>query len=459
MSAFFRVFRRFRGARPRTVPLAGAAVLCAALLCGLTAGCTDEPPRPAYRGDGVCYPVAMRADPQGRYLYVAGANFDRAFRAGILRTFDAWQGEWTGGDTVEVPSYISAMALEPITTTGTDRKTRIWLTDRDQDAVTAVDATRKGGAEPTLGCGGRQVAACPQECTSKTSFGGSSPSALNLGSDPIELSVAADALTGTRLVHVVATSDSRMSVLSTEQTADGVTAKLVGHVSYGPGGGLAGARTSPLTGRTYVSDARAPVLYSYSVGDRTDKTAGATDPTREMQVHAPIILPQVGSGEYGRGIALSHDGGRLYVAYRNPNALLIIDIAPGIGGVPADRLLGVIALGGSPAKVIAAASGPGGAELIYISCYGSDDIWIVDPKQRAVRGTIRLPHSPFDLAILDDGKGGHALFAGLFARHSLVKVPLIDGLPTLSAGNDWTDEYRATDCVASTDADEVKACE
>jgi len=425
--------------------------------------CADEPPRPAYRGDGVCYPVALEADPAGRYLYVAGANFDRAFRGGVVRAFDTKEGAFTGGPTVEVPSYVSAMALKPVvgqsTKASADARYRLWVADRDKDRVTTIEVKRQGGGEPVLGCNGTAKDSCPEECGDKASFGGEAPGDLDLGVDPIELTVSDDPHGEGELVTVAATSDrGRVSVLSATEKADGaMTVEALDHVELSFG--LAAVLTSPLTGRTYVSDSRSPYLHSFSIGEGAATSETDSTPIREIAPHPAIRLPWAGQGEYGRGMALSVDGGRIYLAYRNPNALVIVDIAPGVDGEPADRLLGVIGLGGSPARVTVANSGQGGRELVYVSCYGSDDIWIVDPQQRAVRGTIRLPHSPYDLAVLDDGTGAFALYAGLFTRHSLIKVPLLDGVPPAGNAADYLTEYRTGDCAASTDPEEVKACD
>jgi len=431
-------------------------------LAGLVvAACTDEPPLPAYQGEGVCYPVGLTPDPAGRYLYVAGANFNRAFRGGVVRVYDTKTDSFTDASTVQIPSFASTLTPQVLPDDGKTQRLRMYVAARDDDSVTAVQARRTGTAAPTIGCNGKKQAGCPEKCDKKATFGGEKESDLNIGVDPIELSLAKHPNGADKLLHVAATGDGRMTVLQVAEGANGeADITGIGHITLPFG--LADTVTSPLTGRTYVSNSRAPRLYTYSVDYSSAGPASSSDDeksARGVRSHRSVVLPSAGAGEYGRGMALSADGSRLYLAYRNPNALVVVDIAPDITGEPADRVLGVIGLGGSPARVLVAPTGPKGRELVYVSCYGSDDIWVVDPSVRSVLGVARLPHSPYAMAaVLQDG-GGWALYAALFTRHSIARIPLTDGLPPSGDYATWLKELKTSDCENLATPEEVKACE
>lgn len=436
-----------------------------ALVCVFVTGCADEPPLPAYRGDGVCFPVAMRADPAGRFLYVAGANFDRSFRGGVVRVFDTASDVYLP-KSIEVGSFASSLLIQKRVDSDGKPAHRVLVASRDDDAVTAIDVSRSATGEPLLGCNGQAADKCPEKCADAARFGGDGPNDLDIGDDPIEMSLASDPVGKGDLLHVVGTANGKVAVVRMENLKDGaIKVSSIDSTQHIPG--VADAVTSPLTGRTYVSNSRSALLVNYSVRAAatnltTDGTA-TVEPTAasdyEIKAHTPIVLPSAGAGEYGRAMALSSDASRLFLAYRNPNSLIIVDIAPGLTGEPANKLLAVVGLGGSPAQVAVAPTGPNGRDLVYVSCFGSDDIWIVDPTLRAVRGVVRLPHSPYTLAVVADSAGQFALYTSLFSRHTLARVPLVDGLPPAGDSSGWLKLFETTDCATEVAPEEVSACD
>ena len=441
---------------PRTIAAASRALLLA-LLVGT--GCTDEPPLPAYRGDGVCFPVAMKSDPAGRYLFVVGANFDRSFRGGITRVFDAQTNRYLA-DSAEVGSFASTLHVQTLAHGG-KTKHRLLVASRDDDAVATIAVERDDKGAPTLACAGEKPAGCPEKCAKSASFGGDGADDLDIGKDPIELSLADDPAGKGTLVHVVGTSNGKVAIVRMDERDDGsVAVSAVDSTQHIPG--VSSAVTSPLTGRTYVANSRQSYLVNYSVQAST--IPNGADPNAEPTItydvvaHAHIPLPSAGGGEYGRGMALSTDGSKLYLAYRNPNSLVVVDIAPGATGEPANKLLAVIGLGGSPAQITVAPTGPDGRDLVYVSCFGSDDIWIVDPQLRSVRGVVRLPHSPYALTVIRDNAGHFALYAALFSQHTIARVPLVAGLPPAGEPSGWLKLIKTTDCSGDSTPEEVRAC-
>lgn len=385
-------------------------------LTALAAGCAEEYEQPPDPSAGVRYPVAMTGDPSGRWLYVVGANFDRAYHGGLLRVLDTVAGAYVADRRVEVPSYASAMVLdvEALPAGGTRRT--LLVASREDDSVTAVDVGDAGDLAPTLSCG--VAGGALRTCASSHRVGGDEVGDLDIGEDPsaIALEPRAD---GSRVLHVVATADGQVTPLQLEfPAAGGVTAAVADTI--GLGSGLAAVLHAPLVGRTYISDARANRLHAI---DLTEGEGGAL----KIRTHAGVTLPSAASTEYGRGVALSSDEGRLYVAYRNPNALLVVDVAPTQSGEPHDTLADVIGLGGRPAQIAVAAVGPGGRDLVFVSCHGTDDIWVVDPALRRVVDVIRLPHSPYAITVVDVPGRGPTLYAALFSTHRVVVVPLAPG--------------------------------
>jgi DNA-binding beta-propeller fold protein YncE len=164
-----------------------------------------------------------------------------------------------------------------------------------------------------------------------------------------------------------------------------------------------------------------------------------------------IVLPASSVADYGRGLAFSTDYSRLYVAWRSPASLAILDVVPDASGVPSNRLVDSIVLGSKPSGLAVAPTGPGGRDLVYVSCYGDDAVWVVDPALRTsiARISMRLgiaepgqdPRivrgSPFALATVNVPTRGWQLYAALFAvppggSHQVVVVPIGQGAPHLN---------------------------
>ncbi len=367
------------------------------------------------------YPVAMAADPTGRWLYVVGANFDLAHRGGVVTVLDTATGTWQDAGRVEVPAYAAGMTLQA-DATGPGRH-RLYIPAREDDSVTLVDVIPgAGGAAPTLDCG--QPSGDIGPCGSAWRVGGVKSSDLNVGQDPTAAIVEPGRAGADTLLHVAASIGGRVATFSL-QPAEGGGVEATALPAFVPTGATSPSALvrSPLSGRVYAADVRRNLVFPYEL----EATVGAEDTTWTVAQHNGIALPVASGTEYGRSLAFSADGGRLYVAYRNPNALLVIDTAPAASGAPNDRLVDTIGLGGRPAQVALAPTGPGGRELAYVSCFGTDDIWVVDPTTRAVVAVVRLPHSPYGLSIADVPGRGWTLYTGLFSQHRIAVVNLDEG--------------------------------
>lgn len=386
---------------------AAAAAALAALALG---GCGQQEGLPADSGRGVRYPIALTASPDGQRVYVVGANFDRKYRAGAIGTIDTASQSWVGAVS-ETEGFAGGAALQ---TSATAQALRLLVTSREHDGVAVMDIDPAAPAR--LSCGGIDA---DGRCGGSHHYGTATGSAT-VGNDPMGIEVLPWGQQGWR-VNVAAAGDGKVSVL--KLSAEG---KLSAVGATGFGTGLSHIRTVPRTGRTYISDNRAPQLHVF----RLDPEVGTTSGWKVVP-EASVGLPSSTLQDYGRGMALSADGARLYLADRSPAALVIVDVAPDSAGVPRNSVTGVVPLVGKPSEVAVAPSGDGGAELVYVSCFGDDAVWVVDPWLRSVVDVIRLPHAPYGLAAVKvPGAGGSALwtlYAGLFARHAVAVVPLSPG--------------------------------
>jgi DNA-binding beta-propeller fold protein YncE len=393
-------------ARRHMIRIGLAAVLaCASLL----AACTAQVGLPADDSKVARYPIALAASPAGDHLYVLGANFDRSFRSGVLRVVTTQDDTYVPGVQLEVPGFGSSLALQ-LTGDVTPTVQRIFVTAREDDSLTTVDVTG-----PTqLGCGK------PDEngrCDSAHRL--ANADTYPLGNDPLDahLAVGPD---GRLLMHVVATSDGKVTILDLSGAATGTTAGVPHEVdSLNLGAGLSASATSPWTGRTYVSDTRAPSLHVY----RMEATGDAASPLRAVR-EPSIALPSAGVTDFGRDVVLSSDGAKAYVALRSPNSVVVVDIAPTRQGPARNVVVDVLGVGAQPAQLAVAPVGPEGRDLVFVSCYGEDTVWVLDPALRSTVAVIPFDYAPYALTTVNVPGHGWQLYAALFNHHDIAVVPI-----------------------------------
>ena len=397
----------FRGSGSRTVAGVGLS-----LLCRLLAGCGAEGSPPQDEEPRVRYPIGLAADPSGARVYAVGANFDRKYRAGVLRAIDTATDRFVADAVQEVPGFAGGLALQVVD----GQPPRLVVPARGDDSVSLI----RIGSSPPFSCGADDVGRCNPSY--RLSNDKTSSSGIGVGDDPIGVFVEPLGGGAARL-HVVATSDGQVTVvdLAAAPTATAgaaappVAAALVDRFTLVTG--LSAVVAAPLSGRSYVTSSRSRLLRVYRIGALNDakKPYGAI-------LEPSIELPASRSRDFGRGMALSADGSRVYVAWRSPDALVVLDVAPNRAGVPRNAVVDVIGIGREPAQVALATLAPD-REIAYVSCFGEDAVWAVDVQQRAVVGVMRLAFAPHALSAVKT-PAGWKLYATLFEAHTIVALPL-----------------------------------
>ena len=388
------------------------------LACAALGGCATTTKDPCDPSKGVCYPITLAADPGGRWIVAVGANFDRQFAAGAARLVDTATNRYVPGASAAVPGFAGVAALlPPGDPSAPSAPWRALVTARDDDSLTVLDIDP---VKATLTCGPLEA---DGRCNSAWRIAGSDL----LGADPLGLAVARGPA-GQWFAHVAATTDGTVGVFAVAPAAAGnpLAFKKIDSISYGSG--LTGIATASGSGRAYVSDARAPRIHAY----RVDATGNPASPWRVVR-ETGIDVPAGGARDYGRGIRMAGQGSHLYVAWRSPAAVAVIDIAPGRNGVPRHTVAAMVPVGGQPADIAVAPTGPAGRDLVYASSFGDDSVWIVDPALRQVVGVVRLPHAPYAVVVVRVPSAAHpagrwTLYAALFNHHDLVAVPLQEGV-------------------------------
>lgn len=85
--------------------------LCVAVGVWAVAGCGVDETGISPPDDALYFPVGLAAHPDGRYLYVANAGFDRRYNAGTVTVVDTWTRRVLPQATVRTALFAGELAV------------------------------------------------------------------------------------------------------------------------------------------------------------------------------------------------------------------------------------------------------------------------------------------------------------------------------------------------------------
>ncbi|MCA9538636.1 MAG: hypothetical protein KC620_07090 [Myxococcales bacterium] len=386
---------------------------CVGALCAACA--VDEVGEPP-PDDALYFPVGIAAHPDGRYLYITNAVFDRRYNAGTLMVYDTAERRVLPEATKRIGLFAGELVIgQP---GGAVRGFTVTRDTYKSESVTSrllqVDINAAAGdAADHLTIG------------TVDSFAG-----RTFETNPYGLS-----LTGEDLV----VTHADRGVLSRWSVAD--TGLPVFRCSVNLANGATAVARHPVLGWWYVSDrferevqvvAEFPrLLRSPDVGGLVNAQDCQLSPQRAVTVY-----PYDGGGRT-RGLAFSADGSLLYVANSSEGALRIFDTTVRGSGTPRNALIASIPLGGTPDTVRVAGCRPGecagiapdsvealGGGLVYVTLFDDDRVVVVDPTTLSPVARIETGQGPHDLAFMLDAGGTLRGYATLFNDHALAVFDL-----------------------------------
>jgi DNA-binding beta-propeller fold protein YncE len=432
----------------------------AVLACTVAAGCSfgeSGVPPPL---DGLFLPTGLAVDPTGDWLYVVNSNSDLRYNAGTVAAVDArtaaedrarrdWgacpsagyrpegpsgtrtccadfhdpvtlncdeRGYIAAGATVRIGSFGSTVVVGGGANGGPDR--RLFVAVRAEPSVTFIDA-RLNGPQIDLRCqagtGGGANPLCDE--THKVRSGTDALGTFRLPEEPYSL--ALDERLGVLYVSHGAYGVSLIDTCAPEQPTlvsvtwpafaqerctnrDLLRCQAVNGLVLGEPGNPAGPVYA--MGR-YVTGEPAEV--------QTLFLRGAEQPCGGASARAMDLVP--GSSffpsaffPYGmdiRGFVLAPDQQRAYVLHRNgsplyardnPPALVAVDRSPDAQGRPVNRAVEVVEIcsGATELHWHDAGRGP----RLYVVCFESGQIYVVDPELMEVSAVINAGRGPTTMA-------------------------------------------------------------
>ena len=411
---------RAGGARGVAITLGVAAALGAAALggCGEEVRGTDHPT------DRLHFPTSIAADPDGRHLYVVNSNFDLLYRGGSVVVVDLATNRILPESTIQVGTFPGKLVLE---TNAETTSIAGYLPDRDADALTWFRIERKDGT-PDLRCTDGAPTSTIEACSPEYSIGEATinGATVRVGDNPFGAGIRHMGPNQDNLLMTGSLLDGRLGIW---RLADDGTPSLLRSVQLQAG--LHGISTSAATGTTYVSSHFAAQIYALKITDGPRSEIGP----EHLNEDGNQTLPQVtasavnisnvtAAGDYGHGLALDAAGTRAYVAYRSPPGVVVFDISAGPNGNPRNQVLGMVALGARPSELAVVPRADGKGDLVYVVCFGSGDLWVVDTLLMEVVDRIPVGIGPYDIAIVQSETVGIRAYVSMFEQDSVAIVEL-----------------------------------
>ena len=410
----------------RSVRMTAGILLAMALM----SGCAQENVGTPHPVDRLNYPVSVTAGPEGKVLWAVSGNFDLSYRGGAIVGIDPASHEFMADAAVEIGSYPGPITLF----SSDDEGMSGYVLSRETDALYHLQMSPREGGGYDLDCGdGEILSSGIERCAGTNTFVSGTTeddqgveTAVEVGPDPYGSLV--------RYGRDDANGYHEPDLLMTGAMVDGTVMTfeldpLTGAPSWGStinlDQGLFAMAEHPGSGRIYTSGKVNNVFnvleVQPSLVDATEDNK--TNATLDLALVDIITIPVAGAGDDARGMAFSEDGSRLYVAYRTPHSLVVVNTGESLEGNPLDKVLTKIPVGSRPGDVIVAPATDDSPELVYVSCLNDDTIDVVDPALGMRIARIDTGRGPFGMTMIQNDTL-RRLYVANFFSHSIGVIEL-----------------------------------
>jgi hypothetical protein len=402
-----------------------------AWLCAVLVGCGDAVPERPPPEARAFWPtgLALRRTPGGQnLLYIASSNSDLRYDHGTLLSVDADQS----GDSFAVlgrarlANFAGELAVvDADSCSGWTGQPLAMVASRADGLIQRIGLGDDGSLTCESGVDQRGWARCHEPCPAGGEAGRCALRIREDLADPYGVTPAC--LPGTATPFKSFVTHLRAPAGLGWLTEIDLLTGARGEILLGVPG------TEPAFGWTHASafdPFTGHLLVTHRFVSRLDhlwmRVLDAAAPTPEVLA---LDLFGVVKGAESRGLAIWRDPavperGLAFLAYRHPDALLVLDLTPSSGsGMPTMRVLEVVPMPAEPTevRVIPRAAG---RPLVAVSCPGSDALVIYDDESRKIAsvigpsrdGHLPLGRQPYGLALMPDPSTTvpRRLFVGTF---------------------------------------------
>lgn len=408
-----------------------ATAIILAVGAGACDGSEESPPHPV---DAVSYPLSVTADPSGRIAWVVSGNFDLGYRGGAVLALDTFENRFIPELATEVGSFPGPLVLrqnaDGVVTDG-------YVASRADDTLTWLSFAppadgRVVPAGVTCPDGSRRsddnaILLCPKSGAIATGRS-TANEALRVGDDPFELTLIPSRAPATP--DLLVSAAMRDGMLATFAIAADGTPSLVGNLLTLRG--AFGLAWDAATGRLFATNKSANAISIFAIRDRNAGQSEDTENPWLTPLHTVAInefISQTAGRDRSRSAILSGDGSRLYVSFRGPDSLVVLDAHP----TDTTRLREIrkIALSGDPGELALLPARDERPELVAVSCFDTNRVEIIDPVAGHIVASIRTGRGPSGLAVIDRPDIGlMRLYVALFNANAVAVIDLDPASPT-----------------------------
>ncbi len=405
----------------------GAAMIAAATLNG--GGCDSSELSPPHPVDALSYPLSATTDPSGRLVWVVSGNFDLGFRGGAVLALDTLTNRFIPELAFEVGSFPGPVVLR---TDDDGRAVSAYVASRADDALFHATLTWEAdGVRPSgVACpdGAGDILRCPRS-GAVTNGRGALQEALLVGDDPFELALIPSRSPETP--DLLVSAAMRDGMLATYSLDEAGVPTLIGNLAGLRG--TFGLVWDAVTGRLFSTNKSSNAVSIFAIRDRNADLARDTVNPWLTPLHTITIaefISQTAVRDRSRSALLSADGSRLYVSFRGPDSLLVLDTRPA-GDPTRLREIRKIPLSGDAGELALLPARDGRPELVAVSCFDANRVEIVDPAAGQVVASIRTGRGPSGLALVDrPDLGLQRLYVTLFNANAVGVIDLDPNSPT-----------------------------
>ena len=440
---------RSEGHVMRLIPRLTLGVCLCMWFClgGVLSGCAIEEVGFAPPHDHPYYPLGLSAHPDGRYIYVSNAMFDRKYRQGTLSVIDTFEERILSNATAEIGLFAGELKVvkRPCSSLGDPTQScdggRVFgfTVSRDEGELITMEIDASRGDHPAhLSCG--QPAATSgdsgddrrcQGAYVQTRAGGNA-----IASAPYSLSVDGE---GLYLTHVKRGALSHWSFLDLELAPQGMPVfecqVSVSRVQF--------VAQHPLLNSAFTTSSAST---SVMISSPTQTLSGGC----RLSTQRGPISTLTGLESEARGAQFSADGALFYLADSTSGALHIFDTSVNTQGnarrtllksIPLGRGVNVVRVAGLRPDEARASNGLSlgdadlrvdalGQGLVYVSLFDEDQVAVIDPERSAVIAMIDVGENPHDITFLPNADGELRGYVTNFSDHSVSVLDLHPGSPS-----------------------------
>ncbi|NUN14765.1 MAG: hypothetical protein HUU55_14135 [Myxococcales bacterium] len=408
-----------------SVVISTLIVVCCFVSCAETAKESPHPPTE------LAYPTNLALDATGRYLFVVSSNFDLRYDGAAIQVLDLTTHTFLPDAAIQLPSFPGILTLRE----KNGKSANGYVPVRETDSLAWFDIVWSDTNPPTpdLRCGGNAdnatgIEICSEDYRLKRKEI-PNKGTLRVGNDPFGIGIRTSTGIGDDILFTGALRDGILAVYRLDHLGK---PRLVDNRTLASG--LYGIATSPATGVTYVSTQLSQQVYTIETApEQVGLSTSPAEPTDPTEAEASPVtslgafgIPNVSSAvNYGQSIHFNKTGTRAYLVMRSPPSVVIIDTTPGMNGVAKNQVIGFVDVGARPAELAVVSQSNGIADRLYVPCFGSGDLYVIDTAIGATIDIVHLGVGPYDIVVTDQPTLGlNRAYISMFEESAIAVVEL-----------------------------------